>query len=45
MRLQNIVSETSFYWWLPYFLKKKNHIIAAVNNRIKKFTQANGVDL
>jgi hypothetical protein len=38
-----IVSEPAFLWWVPFTLKKRDRIIAAVNNRIAKKTHKFGI--
>ena len=40
-----LVSEPAFSWWVPHCLKKLNHIISAVNYRIKKITHKYGVEI
>ena len=39
----NIDDEPAMAWWVPYTLKKKQHIISAVNLRTKKTTHKYGV--
>lgn len=38
-----IVNEPAFIWWVPYTLKKKEHIISAVNRRVQKRTHKYGI--
>ena len=40
-----IVTEAAFTWWVPYTLKKRARIIAAVNNRYHKRTHKFGLPL
>ena len=35
--------EPALAWWVPYTLRKKQHIISAVNQRVKKTTHKYGV--
>ena len=39
---QNIDHEPAFAWWVPYVLKKRDRIIAAVNKRYHKRTHKFG---
>ena len=38
-----IDDEPAFAWWVPFTLKKRNQIIAAVNHRVKKTTHKYGI--
>jgi Reverse transcriptase (RNA-dependent DNA polymerase) len=40
-----INSEPAFAWWVPYTLKRRNRIIAAVNNRFRKRTHKFGIEV
>jgi hypothetical protein len=40
---QGIDHEVAFCWWVPYTLRKRNRIIAAVNKRVFKRTHKFGV--
>ena len=42
-RSRNIENEPAFAWWVPYTLKKRNRIIAAVNKRYHKQTHKYGI--
>ena len=39
-----LVSEPVFAWWVPYCLKKRDPIIAVVNDRINKCTHNYGIE-
>ncbi len=34
-----IAEEPAFAWWVPYTMKKRDRIIAAVNTRVTKWDQ------
>ena len=38
-----ISDEPAFAWWVPYTLRKRDKIISAVNNRVKRTTHKYGV--
>ena len=38
-----IDDEPAMAWWVPYTLKKKVHIVSAINQRVKKTTHKYGV--
>ena len=40
-----IDSEPAFAWWVPYTLKKRDHIISAVKNRVKKRSHKYGIEV
>ena len=42
---QGIDHEPAFAWWVPYTLKKRNRILAAVNARYHKRTHKFGVEI
>ena len=42
---RNIADEPALAWWVPYTLKKKDRIIAAVNSRVKKQTHKYGIEV
>ena len=42
---REIHTEPAFDWWVPYTLKKRDRIIAAVNNRYHKRTHKFGIEL
>ena len=42
---QGIDHEPAFAWWVPYILKKRNRIIAAVNKRYHKRTHKFGLEI
>ena len=41
----NIDGEAAFAWWVPFTLKRRNHIIAAVNKRYHKRTHKFGIEV
>ena len=41
----NIQDEPAFAWWVPYTLKKRDRIVAAVNSRVKRVTHKYGVEI
>ena len=41
----NIADEPAFKWWVPYTLRKRDRIIAAVNQRVKKTSHKYGVQI
>ena len=42
-KANGIDDEPAFKWWVPYTLRKRDRIIAAVNHRVKKITHKYGV--
>ncbi len=42
---QGIDREPAFAWWVPYTLRKRNRIIAAVNRRYQKRTHKFGIEI
>ena len=42
---QGIDHEPAFAWWVPFTLKKRDRIIAAVNNRYHKRTHKFGIEM
>ena len=42
---QGIDSEPAFAWWVPFTLKRRNRIIAAVNSRYHKRTHKFGIEV
>lgn len=42
---RGIADEPAFAWWVPYTLKKRNRIIAAVNSRVKRKTHKYGIEI
>jgi len=42
---QSIDNEPAFAWWVPYTLRKRNQIIAAVNKQYIKRTHKFGIDV
>ena len=38
-------SEPAFAWWVPYTLRKRDRIIAAINLRVKKQTHKYGIEI
>ena len=44
-RARGILNEPAFAWWVPYTLKKREIILAAVKNRIRKTTHKYGIKI
>ena len=42
---RGISSEPAFAWWVPYTLRKREVIVAAVKNRIRKTTHKHGIKI
>ena len=42
-KANNINEEPAFLWWVPYTLRKRDVIIAAVNSRVTKVTHKYGI--
>ncbi|KAI2509582.1 Reverse transcriptase (RNA-dependent DNA polymerase) [Fragilaria crotonensis] len=42
---QGIDTEPAFAWWVPYTLKRRNRIIAAVNNRYHRRSHKFGIEI
>ena len=42
---RNLVDEVAFQWWVPYTLRKKARIIAAVKSRAKRKTHKYGIEV
>lgn len=42
---RGINDEPAFSWWVPYTLKKRDRIVAAVNSRVKKTTHKYGIEV
>ncbi len=42
---RGFADEPAFSWWVPYTLRKRNSIIAAVNSRVKKQTHKFGLEV
>ena len=42
---QGLQHEPAFVWWVPYTLKRRNRIIAAVNKRYHKRTHKYGIEV
>ena len=40
-----IASEPAFNWWVPYTLRRRDHIIASINSRYYKTTHKFGIEL
>ena len=43
-RARGISNEPAFAWWVPYTLRKREIILTAVKNRIRKMTHKYGID-
>ena len=44
-RARGISNEPAFAWWVPYTLRKREIILAAVKNRIRKTTHKYGIEI
>ena len=42
---RNIADEPAFVWWVPFFLRKRDRIISAVNSRVQKSTYKFGIKI
>jgi hypothetical protein len=42
---RNLVEEPAFGWWVPYTLRKKDNIIAAIKSRMKVSTHKYGIEV
>ena len=42
---QRIQDEPDFAWWVPFILRKRDRIIAAVKSRIRKATHKYGIEI
>ena len=42
---QGIESEPAFDWWVPYTLRKRDQVVAAVNSRVRKQTHKYGIEV
>jgi hypothetical protein len=40
-----LLDAPAFVWWVPYVLKKRSWIVAAVTKRYKKCTQKIGIEV
>ena len=40
-----VEDEPAFAWWVPYTMRKRDRIIAAVNTRVKKRTHKYGIEV
>ena len=40
---QGIAEDPAFAWWVPYTIKKKDQIIAAVDGRVRKTSHKYGI--
>ena len=40
-----IDQEPAFHWWVPYTIRKRDRIIAAVSSRVKKTTHKYGIEI
>ena len=45
VRARGLEDEPAFAWWIPYTLKKRDRIIAAVNSRVRKSTHKYGIEI
>ena len=44
-RARGISNEPAFAWWVPYTLRKREVMLAAVNNQIRKTTHKYGIEI
>ena len=44
-RARGISNEPAFAWWVPYTLRKREIILAAVKNQIRKMTHKCGIEI
>ena len=44
-KANSIADEPAFAWWVPYTLRKRDVIISAVKNRIRKTTHKYGIEI
>ena len=44
-RSRNIANEPAFAWWVPYTLRKRDVILAAVKTRVRKTTHKYGIEI
>ena len=44
-KARGIVDESAFSWWVPYTLRKRDVILAAVKSRVRKATHKYGIEL
>jgi hypothetical protein len=44
-RANSLTDEPAFKWWVPYVLKKKKRIIAAVQHRVRKNSHKYGIEV
>ena len=44
-KARGIANEPAFEWWVPYTLRKRDVILAAVKSRIRKTTHKYGVEV
>jgi hypothetical protein len=42
---RNLIDEPAFIWWVPYTLRKKDNIIAAIKSRVKVNTHKYGIEV
>lgn len=42
---RKLEDEVAFQWWVPYTLRKKARIIAAVKSRVKRKTHKYGIEI
>ena len=42
---RRIQAEPSFSWWMPFTLRKRDRIVAAVNSRVRKATHKYGIKI
>ena len=42
-KIRKIVEESAYVWWVPFVSMKRDHIISAVQARVKKRTRKYGI--
>ena len=45
MTARGIQDEPAFAWWVPYSLRNKDRVIAAVQSRVKKSSHKYGIEI
>ena len=45
VKASGVDSEPAFAWWVPYTLRKRDRIIAAINSRVKKWNHKYGIEI
>ena len=42
---RGLIEEPAFAWWVPFVLRKRDRIIAAVNSRVRKVSHKYGIEI